>query len=603
MSQDDGVAEELTSSELMSTGFIVGSVLLIVIIATFVMFANSIFLKRRNRELALFQLIGMTREKIFRMLIVENAVIYFGSLIIGIALGFLVYRMLLMVLLRLMQIDLSVGMTFSIEAVIQTALLFIFIFALLLAQNYIFLKKTSLIKMLKLEQSSEASYRGMGAVTVLFGTLGLVMIISGYWLSASMMNFTNALIFLMFGVLFLTIAGTYITFKFSVAFLLNMLRKSKNGHVNVNDVLSLTSIMFKMKSNAFLLTLISVVSAISMGLMSLSYISYYSVEDTIEASVPNDYTFYEEEDMEYYSDLLNENDIEHETVNIPTVSYDVEGDAIAIDAEAPGGFDTALALSMVSEEHVDGFEVEGDEIIITGVPYFLDSYIEFKLNETITLISDDYERDVELVSMGENAILSSFVTYGSPQAIVSNEVYEELEENHNYDEEMNQPREGFAIDITGEDSESIYQLMNEDNYSQFESKINQYNMQMQGTGLVMFIVGFVGFAFLLTSGCILYFKQIGESEDEKGSYNILRKLGFTENEILKGLTIKMVVTFGIPLLIGLLHTYFAVNAGGFLFGNEIWTPMLTVMGVYITLYSIFALISLMYYKKVVKRSI
>lgn len=603
MSQDDSVADELLSSDLMSTGFIVGSVFLIVIIVTFVMFANSIFLRRRNRELALFQLIGMTRDKVLRLLVVENAVIYFGSLMIGIAFGFLVYRMLLMMLLRMMQIDLAVGMTFSIEAVVQTALLFLFIFALLMAQNYIFLKKTTLINMLKLEQSSEATYRGMGKGTVIFGVLGLSMIMSGYWLSANMMNFGNLLIFLMFGILFLTIAGTYITFKFSVAFILNMIRKSKNGHVNVNDVLSLTSIMFKMKSNAFLLTLISVVSATSMGLMSLSYIAYYSVEQTIEASVPNDYTFYEESDMEFYSDLLNENAIDHETVHIPTISYNGEGDAITIDPEAPGGFDTALSLSIVSDEHVDNFEAKDDEIMITGVAYFIDSYIDFNLNQTITLSSNDYKREVELKSIGEQAVLPSFVTYGSPQAIVSEEVYNELEKNHNDDEETNQPREGFGIDIAGEDSQGIYQFMSEYDYPPFESKIGQYNMQMQGSGLTMFIIGFVGLAFLLTSGCILYFKQIGESEDEKGSYNILRKLGFTENEIIKGLTIKMAVTFGVPLLIGVLHTYFAVNAGWFLFGNEIWVPMLTVVGAYIILYSVFALISLLYYKKVVKQSI
>ncbi|UJL47168.1 FtsX-like permease family protein [Virgibacillus sp. NKC19-16] len=602
MSQDESAAKELTSSDLRTSGFIVGSVLLVVIIVTFVMFANSIFLKRRNRELALFQLIGLTRGKIFRILILENAVIYFGSLIIGIAFGFLVSRILLMILLRMMQIELSVGMSFSMEAVIQTAILFVFIFALLMAQNFIFLKRTRLIKMLTLDQSSESNYRGLGAGTVILGILGLAMIISGYWLSANMLDFGALFFLLMFGVLFLTIAGTYITFKFSVAFVLNMIRKSKNGHVNVNDVLSLTSIMFKMKSNAFLLTLISVISALSMGMMSLSYISYYSVGQSVDTSVPNDYIFYEEGDMQFYSDLLDDNGIEHETVNIPTITYDAKGEAITVDMETPEGMSSELYLSIVSEENVDGFEVGENELVITGIPYFMDSYIDFNLNHPVTLVDDDYEHTLELVDTDEDAILPSHVSFGSPQAVVSSEVYSTLEDNHNYDEETAQPQESFAIDITGEDSQAIFEMMDEENNPAFESKINQYTNQIQGSGMLMFVIGFVGFAFLLTSGCILYFKQIGESEDEKGSYNVLRKLGFSENEIVKGLTIKMVVTFGVPLLIGLLHTYFAVNAGWFLFGSEMWTPMLTVMGAYIILYSVFALISLMYYKKVVKES-
>ncbi|MBY8910784.1 ABC transporter permease, partial [Salinicoccus roseus] len=128
MSKDESAAEELSSGTMMSTGFVVGSVLLIVIIVTFVMFANTIFLKRRNKELALFQLIGLNRGRVFRILVLENAIIYFGSLMVGILFGFLLSMMLMMILLRIMQVELSVGLNFSMAAVGQTALLFIGIF-------------------------------------------------------------------------------------------------------------------------------------------------------------------------------------------------------------------------------------------------------------------------------------------------------------------------------------------------------------------------------------------------------------------------------------------------------------------------------------------
>ena len=84
---------------------------------------------------------------------------------------------------------------------------------------------------------------------------------------------------------------------------------------------------------------------------------------------------------------------------------------------------------------------------------------------------------------------------------------------------------------------------------------------------------------------------------------MLRRLGFSQGEILRGLGLKMIISFGIPLIIGLLHSLFAVKSGWFIFGIEMWTPTLIVMGVYTVLYSIFALMSLAYYKKVVKNSI
>ena len=119
----------------------------------------------------------------------------------------------------------------------------------------------------------------------------------------------------------------------------------------------------------------------------------------------------------------------------------------------------------------------------------------------------------------------------------------------------------------------------------------------------MFIVGFLGLTFLITSGCILYFKQMDESEEEKPNYTILRKLGFTETDLLKGIQIKQMFNFGIPLILGLLHSYFAVQSGWFMFGTELWTPMIIVMVLYTALYSIFGLLSVLYYKKVIHSSL
>ncbi|MCI4139889.1 bacitracin ABC transporter permease, partial [Bacillus vallismortis] len=68
-------------------------------------------------------------------------------------------------------------------------------------------------------------------------------------------------------------------------------------------------------------------------------------------------------------------------------------------------------------------------------------------------------------------------------------------------------------------------------------------------GIVMFIVGFLGLTFLITSGCILYFKHMGESEDEKPNYTILRKLGITQGDLMKGIRIKQKYNFGIQLVV------------------------------------------------------
>ena len=88
------------------------------------------------------------------------------------------------------------------------------------------------------------------------------------------MNFSMAMIIYISSV----IIGTYLFYKGSVRFIFNLIRKKKNGYLKINEVLSLSSIMFRMKSNALLLTIITTVSHLAIGLLSLSYISYYSAE-------------------------------------------------------------------------------------------------------------------------------------------------------------------------------------------------------------------------------------------------------------------------------------------------------------------------------------
>jgi bacitracin transport system permease protein len=133
-----------------------------------------------------------------------------------------------------------------------------------------------------------------------------------------------------------------------------------------------------------------------------------------------------------------------------------------------------------------------------------------------------------------------------------------------------------------------------------DSQLEMSTTQKANMGLIMFIVGFLGLTFLVTSGCILYFKQMGQSEDEKPNYTILRKIGFTQGDLLRGIQAKQVFNFGIPLVIGLMHSYFAVKSGWFFFGSELWTPMILVMALYTILYSIFGILSVLYSKKVIK---
>ncbi|MEG0259337.1 MAG: FtsX-like permease family protein, partial [Lysinibacillus sp.] len=88
-----------------AAGFKAASVLLVAIVGIFLLFANKIFIKRRSKEIGLFQLIGMTKNQIFRILSIENFLLYFSSVFIGTFVGFAVSKFFLMLLFKLTGVE------------------------------------------------------------------------------------------------------------------------------------------------------------------------------------------------------------------------------------------------------------------------------------------------------------------------------------------------------------------------------------------------------------------------------------------------------------------------------------------------------------------
>ncbi len=213
--------------------------------------------------------------------------------------------------------------------------------------------------------------------------------------------------------------------------------------------------------------------------------------------------------------------------------------------------------------------------------------------------------DLKVIDMKKDYLISYNFTFGGlPVAVVSQNVFEQLDQQKDPKLQL-ENNQYIAVNIKDdknlEQANSVFTSLKLGDNSM--SQLASAQQQKQTIGLMMFVVGFLGLSFLVTSGCILYFKQMNESEEEQSSYTILRKLGFTEKDLLKGIRLKQLFNFGIPLIVGLLHSYFAVQSGWFLFGGELWTPMLIVMSIYTALYSIFGFLSVQYYKKVIKESL
>src|SRR5699024_8021159 len=124
---------------------------------------------------------------------------------------------------------------------------------------------------------------------------------------------------------------------------------------------------------------------------------------------------------------------------------------------------------------------------------------------------------------------------------------------------------------------------------------DQYRGSVEGAGVFIFIAAFLGFVFLLSTGSILYFKQMTEAEQEKQSYRTLRQLVFSMSELMSGIRRKQLFVFGLPLLIGLLPSWFAGQSSSFLITTDVTISVLLPLGVYSLIYASSAILTLGYY--------
>ncbi|WP_437131677.1 FtsX-like permease family protein [Bacillus atrophaeus] len=608
--QYDPAINEVKASIKGAAAIKTASILLVVVVSIFMLYANTIFIKRRSKEIGLFQLIGMTKHKIFRVLSAENVMLYFGSLFVGVFAGFSMSKLVLMILFKIVDVKSEAKLHFSQQALIQTIIVFCAIYLLIMIMNYTFIKRQSILSLFKVTSSTEDKVKKISILQMIVGALGIVFILSGYYVSSELFSgkfkTMNELFFAMSFILGTVIIGTYLFYKGSVSFLSNIIRKSKGGYLNIYEVLSLSSIMFRMKSSALLLTIITTVSALAIGLLSLCYISYYSAEKTAEQNVAADFAMTNQKDAKQFEQTLNENDIPYskKEINVVQANFNIEN-IVEGDPENIQGNLQKTPLAVVSDKEIDGVDVSSDETIFSGYTDLLQKLMSLKDSGSVKVSGQHETESLTYSGLRKEFLLSyKFTAGGLPVAIVDDALFKRLKN----DKDPNLQKESsvsIGIHVKNEDqlkkANDLFAKVNKSD--QHLSRLDESIAQKSLFGIVMFIVGFLGLTFLITSGCILYFKQMDESEEEKPNYTILRKLGFTQGDLLKGIRMKQIYNFGIPLVIGLFHSYFAVQSGWFLFGSEVWTPMIMVMVLYTALYSIFGILSVLYYKKVIKSAL
>jgi bacitracin transport system permease protein len=598
--QYDSSVTRLTSSEVnFATSFQVAGILLLSIVVVFTIYANSIFLKRRSKEIGLYQLIGLTRKGVARFLIIENVLLGLGALLLGMCSGALVSRLFLLILMKLLGLEGFITVKFSVLAVLQTVAVFAALILLTSLQMLRMVYRTTLLELFHLDKQGEHPIKPKTFAAAILAVIGIVLIIYGYRLSGHMVN--DMLFFNMLGVLSSTIIGTYLLFRVTIGWLFYQHRKRRDGHLGLKNSLSLAPLMHRMKANANSLTLITVLSSMTLTMIAIAYSLYFSSEKDTRILLPYDFVFENNEmDARSFTEQLYREGItfDHKSVEAIRLS------GTFLDPDKLSENDSRGVLLLPAEQLLEaGADVEvpgkGEAVLFDGRTHLTGENKESSMKE-IQLDTKEGQKTLKITGLVDRFAMN-FNVYGI-QLVTSESTVKELSDKM----QSFLDHETVRFDVyripdqveRAKASSQFAKYIPEGKY--MPDFYTKYQASLQSSGLFIFISGFLGLVFLISTGSILYFKQMMEAEQEKGSFITLRQLGFGVKDIMGGIIRKQMFVFAIPLLIGLLHSVFAVNAASILVLSNITVPSVMAMGVYTLIYFVFAVLTIGYYKGMVK---
>ncbi|EGQ1314403.1 ABC transporter permease [Staphylococcus pseudintermedius] len=584
------------NAKLLNSSAGIGEKFLFVIIIIFLMYANRLFIKRRTKSFALFQLIGLSRKDLMRMMMLEQAIIFIGTTVIGLLLGLFGSRLLLLIVKKTAQIPLDIKILFEPAALIVTMILVVISFILIMVQSFIFIKRRSIIQLMYDVQQSEATQANMTKAEMTFGILGIAMIGLGYYLSTIMLKNIELTLISAFLILFLTVVGAYFFFRSSVSLIFKSLKRSKRGYVNVTDVVFTASIMHRMKKNAFSLTVIGIISAITITLLSFATISKANIENNVNGLAPHEFTYINEGEAQKLEAYLNAKNIPYNKV----VQHVIEVPIVHSDKALHKDVNS---LPIISDAEVDKMDVNPGEITLVNYFKVSETFIGLDKGVTIDLGRKGKHAPLEITETSPYNVLSYRAALGRSVGIIDHKTFEMLKATQIKDKD-NPPITQVGFDLkSAKDVVKVESANEQFNQMLPQSRTSLEKEQLAFSGMFLFVSGFLGVAFLIAAGCIIYIKQMDENEDEMANYQILRKMGYTHQDMFKGLALKIAFNFGLPLIIGLGHAFFAARAFNTLMNGVDFAPVIFAMTVYAVIYLIFAVLAYYHSRRVIKFSI
>ncbi|MFD1449190.1 MULTISPECIES: ABC transporter permease [Oceanobacillus] len=578
LKHSDDISGLAETSKQMQAVMSASAFVLMIFVAIFILYSNSFFMKKRKKEVALYSLLGVRKRSIGFLLFFENIVIGLVALVVGVGLGFLLSQALLSLLLKLMGLSLSVGFAFSMQAVIETVIVFFLIFLVTSLLGYRVIYKFKLIDLFHAEKQGEAQPKAR----VVSAIIGVIALAAAYWLA--LQDLMTSSVWRIFGlamplvIIGLTVLGSYLLFSSVLVYVLNLLKKSKSWAWKGLNLMTSSQLLYRIRGNAKTLTIIATLSATTITAGGAIFGTYYNTEKSVEENIPFSFMWEGEEqdiDTEIVEDAVS---FEAKDIVVPGETYDQS--YYVIDEE------TFMKLTEALGWDVGNVDLEQDEAVM------IDPYFDERWKDKVgTVEIDDDEKTVD--QFYEKPLFNAPTLPGTV-LVVDDASFQELD---------------------GENA--IYQAVQTANYKdhlelskeleakteRFSSAVQSYQDSIEASGAMLFVGSFLGLVFLVATGSIIFFKMMTEAEEDKDKYAVLYKIGVSKKEMKKTIRYQVGLIFLAPLILGLTHGTVALMAFSNLLQMNLWEPVIIWMAAYTMIYILYYVITVRGFNKTITQTV
>ncbi|MGG2094856.1 ABC transporter permease [Bacillus sp. S13(2024)] len=593
-------------SKKISGAFQVSSVMLIVFVAVFIIYSNGFFTRKRKKEVGLYSLLGIRKRQIGKMLFYENMLMGLMSLIIGIVIGSLLSKLFLELLVSLMGLDLQVHFEVPLAAIINTAVVFFVIILYTSLQGYRLIYRFKLIELFRAEREGEQMPKG----SIVMAFIAVFLIGSGYFLS---LMFTKAIkyadfMMIAFYILLATVLGTYLLFMFFTVGVLKRTRNNKSSFYNGMNMITTSQLLYRMKGNAKSLATIAILSAVTLTAVGTSVTMYYNTFTQAKDYTPYSFSYVKKDAaLEQKVNAIFEEEKKHNPIKeqfeieMVPVKGKFEGEKVDISMNAH--YMMAEQFQLMSQSAFNTIANKMDTVRLTaGEAFVLDgTYMEgHEFSTVYTGNKAVFPLGNETKALTIKGVEGRNVTnLGELVVVVPDNLYEQAKK-------VTGTRVVKNIDVKNEKNskaltEKLTKIMpgNLEPAPAFRDFYTGFKGGIEATGMMMFIGIFLGLVFLLATGSIIYFKQLTEANADRDRYVVLRKVGVTKQEMKKAIAKQISFIFAIPLVVGILHSLFALKGLSNLLPFEILIPLLMSIGVYSVIYIGYYFLTVRSYFKIV----